>query len=168
MAIASASEQAFDRTEVGVIEVKSLPASKVIKSTSDTSYFEANNLFMPLFWYITTRGIAMTAPVEVELDPGVMYFYIGTDAQERALKSTGTVTVESFPERTVAAIGYQGAYTEDQFNEAKNRLEAWLAEQADISPIGEANAVYWHGPSVPNAQKHAEVHIPVRVVSTDT
>ena len=167
MAIASATEQAFLRTNSGAIEVKTLPACTVIKTTSDASYFEENNLFMPLFWYITTRGIAMTSPVEVEVNPGTMYFYIGGDAKDRALKETDAVEVERIPERLVASIGYQGAYTEANFQEANNRLKAWLKEQKQYRAIGEAKAIYWDGPSVPKARKRAEVHIELAVESSD-
>ena len=163
MTIATASEQAFPRTMNGSLEIKTLPAAKVIKSSADTSYFEANNLFMPIFWYITSRGIAMTSPVEVEVNPGAMYFYIGGDAEKRALKGTHSVEVESLPERTVASIGYEGAYTEANFEQAKARLENWLEGQPNIEAIGEAKAIYWDGPSVPNARKRAEVHIEVAV-----
>ncbi|HAF47577.1 MAG TPA: hypothetical protein DCG83_07825 [Cryomorphaceae bacterium] len=156
---ASASESAFEQTPEGVIEVKTIPASTVLVKRSQVPYFESNNLFMPLFWYITTRRIAMTTPVEVGIQPGEMYFYVGSDAAQRSLKSSGSVSVEQLPLRTVASIAYQGAYSERNFQRAKTKLEDWIAQQDEYQACGEARAIYWDSPSVPDAKKHAEVHI---------
>ncbi|MAH39828.1 MAG: hypothetical protein CML08_00275 [Puniceicoccaceae bacterium] len=155
----SASESVFEQTPDGVIEVKTIPASTVLVKRSQVPYFESNNLFMPLFWYITTRRIAMTTPVEVGIQPGEMYFYVGSDASQRSLKSSGSVSVEQLPRRTVASIGYRGAYSERNFQRAKTKLEGWIAQQGEYNASGEARAIYWNSPSVPDAQKHAEVHI---------
>lgn len=158
---APASESAFEQTPEGMIEVKTIPASTVLVKRSQVPYFESNNLFMPLFWYITTRRIAMTTPVEVGIQPGEMYFYVGSDAVQRSLKSSGSVSVEQVPQRTVASIGYRGAYSERNYQEAKAELEDWIAQNSDYQPSGEARAIYWDSPSVPDAQKRAEVHIPL-------
>ena len=155
----SASESVFERTPDGVIEVKTIPASTVLVKRSQVPYFESNNLFMPLFWYITTRRIAMTTPVEVGIQPGEMYFYVGSDASQRSLKSSGSVSVEQLPRRTVASIAYKGAYSERNFQRAKAELEDWIAQHGEYYASGEARAIYWDSPSVPDAQKHAEVHI---------
>ena len=156
---AFASESAFDQTPDGVIEVKTIPASTVLVKRSHVPYFESNNLFMPLFWYITTRRIAMTSPVEVGIQPGEMFFYVGSDAAQRSLKSSGSVSVEQLPRRTVASIAYKGAYSERNFQRAKAELEDWIAQHGEYYASGEARAIYWDSPSVPDAQKHAEVHI---------
>jgi DNA gyrase inhibitor GyrI len=159
--ITQASESAFKHTPEGTIEIKAIPASTVLVKRSQVSYFESNNLFMPLFWYITTRRIAMTTPVEVGIQPGEMYFYVGSDATQRSLKSSGSVSVEQVPHRTVASIGYRGAYSESNFQRAKAVLEDWIAQQSEYQPSGEPRAIYWDSPSVPDDQKRAEVHIPL-------
>lgn len=158
---AQASESAFKQTPEGVIEIKTLPASTVLVKRSSVPYFESNNLFMPLFWYITTRRIAMTTPVEVGIQPGEMYFFVGSDAAQRSLQSSGSVSVEAVPQRRVASIGYRGAYSERNYEQAKSKLEEWIAQQSDYQASGEARAIYWDSPSVPDAQKRAEVHIPL-------
>lgn len=157
----NAYESAFKRTNEGVIEVKSLSASTVLVKRSNVSYFEANNLFMPLFWYITTRNIAMTSPVEVNINPGEMYFFVGKDDSKRELKSNGSVQVEKIPSRTVASIGYCGRYNQRNFDKAKIKLIKWIEEQGVYTISGEARAIYWDSPSVADANKRAEVHIPI-------
>jgi hypothetical protein len=157
-----AIEKAFPQTEVGQIEVKTLPASHLISSHSDRSYFDSNNqLFRPLFRYITSRDIAMTTPVEAEIEPGIMYFYIGEEAIEKAQESTENVTIRSLPERTVASIGARGGYSEANFRDAEAELRSWLAAQSDYRAIGAARGIYWNGPYVPGLFKRFEVHIPV-------
>ncbi len=157
----NASESAFKRTNEGVIEVKYLPASTVLVKRSNVSYFEENNLFMPLFWYITTRNIAMTSPVEVRLNPGEMYFFVGKDASKRELKSSSSVDVEKIPSRTVASIGYCGRYNQSNFEKAKSKLVKWIEKQGIYTITGEARAIYWDSPSVADQKKRAEVHIPI-------
>jgi effector-binding domain-containing protein len=154
-------ERAFVPTEDGQIEIKTIPESKVIKSISSQNYFEANNLFMPLFWYITTRGIAMTTPVEVAVDPGSMYFYMGEKAAERDLKANKKVEVLTVPERLVASIAYTGAYSEANFLVAENKLRQWLEEQSSYKSVGSARIIYWDSPATPDSKKRAEVHISI-------
>lgn len=159
----SAYEQAFPKTDVGGFEVKTLPAAKLIASQSDTNYFdEDNGLFRPLFRYIQARDIAMTTPVEAEIQPGVMYFYIGEEAAARELDSTNEVSVHKLPERTVASHGVRGAYSKSNFEEAAEALRAWLADNDRYEATGEARGVFWSAPYVPWFLKRFEVHIPVR------
>ncbi|ADE55181.1 heme-binding protein [Coraliomargarita akajimensis] len=159
-----AYEQAFPKTPANEIEIKTLPAATLIASTSEKGYFESNNgLFRPLFRYIQKNDIAMTTPVEAEIDPGIMYFYIGGDAAERELESTDEVRVQKLPERTVLSIGIRGGYTESRFNDARAKLQQWLTSQEKFTATGEARAIYWHGPFTLAPFKHAEVHIPVVV-----
>ena len=155
-------EQAFGPTQEGVIEIKTIPASKVIKSASAENYFEANKLFMPLFWYITTRGIAMTTPVEVHVEPGSMYFFIGKKAAKRDLKANNKVEVLTIPERLVASVGYVGAYSELNYLNAKHKLEHWLEQQSTYVAQGPARIIYWDSPATPNRKKRAEVHISIK------
>lgn len=164
----SAYEQAFEQTGVGTAEIKTIPASKLIASESTGHYFKENNgLFMPLFRYISDNDIAMTTPVEAEMMPGKMYFYIGGDAKDRELESTRKVTVLEMPAREVASIGVRGSYSEANFNEAKKQLEKWLAEHPTHKAAGEARGVFWNGPMTLGFLKRFEVHIPVVERSND-
>ncbi|MGB0413408.1 MAG: heme-binding protein [Coraliomargarita sp.] len=164
----TAYEQAFPKTGVNQIELKTLPAAKLIASKTDSPYFERNNsLFRPLFRYIQDNDIAMTTPVEAEMAPGVMYFYIGGDAAKRELAATDDVHVLELPERTVASIGVRGAYTEARFDAAKDKLEEWLRSQGTHTATGPARGIYWNGPFTLGLLKRAEVHIPVAPISDD-
>lgn len=158
----SATEQAFPPTEVEVIEVKTLPAATLIRSAGAENYFRANGqLFQPLFRYISRHDIAMTTPVEAHIEPGEMLFYIGSDAASRPLPAERGVEIVEYPERQVVSIGLRGGYSEKQFEEGKAALEAWLAQQSDWRALGEARAVYWHGPMTPWFMRRAEVHLSV-------
>ena len=162
----AAYESAFPKTEVGVIEIKQLPPCKVIITRSNEAYFKgANKLFRPLFDYIQQNEIAMTVPVEAQIDPGAMYFYLGTEAAKRELRANEAVEVKTLPARTVVSIGVRGSYKEANFLTAKTKLEAWLAEQTDYKPTGPARAIYWNGPFTLPALKRAEIHIPVTPAS---
>ena len=163
--IGSAYEQAFAKTNAGEFEVKSLPAARLIASHSDSTYFEeGNGLFRPLFRYISSRDIAMTTPVEAEIKPGVMYFYIGKDVNNEKLEATDDVSLHELPERMVASHGVRGAYSERNFQEATTTLRAWLAKNPKYEAIGEPRGIFWNGPFMPGFFKRFEVHIPVRLI----
>ena len=164
--ITYAYEQAFPKTTVETIEVKVLPPATLFASTSDAHYIERNNsLFRPLFRYIQAHDIAMTTPVEAEMQPGVMYFYIGGDASERELPETDEVDVVQLPERKVLSIGIRGSYNAKNFAKGEARLREWLAGQSDYIAAGPARAVYWNGPFTLGLLKRSEVHIPIHRLS---
>ena len=163
--ISSANKQAFPRSEVGAFEIKTLPAALLIASKSDGHYFEENNgLFRPLFGYIKTHGIAMTTPVEAEIDPGVMYFYIGNDVAVESLKETDRVGLHHQPERTVASHGVRGRYSEENFKQAAEILRIWISENRNYEQSGDARGVFWNSPFMPGFIKRFEVHIPVQLL----
>jgi len=166
--MSSAYEQAFPKTDVGAFEIKTLPAARLIASHSDRAYFDnSNGLFRPLFRYISSRDIAMTTPVEAEIEPGVMYFYIGDDVNSETLDSTDQVSVHELPERLVASLGARGGYGEQNFVSAVAQLRAWLAENPNYEAMGEPRGIYWNGPFTPGFFKRFEVHIPVRLVAAE-
>ncbi len=159
---ASAYERAFPKTDVGVIEIKTIPAATLLVAQSEGHYFDDNNdLFRPLFRYIQTNDIPMTVPVEAEIDPGAMYFYVGSQHEDQALEDTESVSVIQLPERTVVSLGVRGRYTEANFNKARDTLAAYLAEQNDWKQTGAARAIYWNGPFTLGFIKRSEIHIPV-------
>lgn len=163
-----AYEQAYPKTAVGKIELKTLPSSRLIASESQSGYFEDDNgLFRPLFRYISRNDIAMTTPVEAEMMPGTMYFYIGADAADRELESTGEVHVLEIAERTVASIGVRGSYSEKNFEAARIKLEAWLEKHPTHRAEGAARGVFWNSPFMPGFLKRFEVHLTVVERETD-
>ena len=158
----SAYESAFARTNVGTIEIKTIPAARLLASQSDKSYFVSDNgLFRPLFRYIQANDIAMTTPVEAAIAPGTMYFYVGSDYADLELKNTDEVTILELPERTVLSLGVRGGYSAKNFNRAQAQLLTHLSEQNEWLATGPARAIYWNSPFMPGIFKRSEVHIPV-------
>ena len=49
----------------------------LVSSRSSRDYFEQDNrLFMPLFRFLKQNDLAMTTPVESQIQPGQMFFHI--------------------------------------------------------------------------------------------
>jgi hypothetical protein len=157
-------EDAYPRTAPGELEVKSLPAARLMVAESPQAYFSANNnLFGKLFRYISKNNIPMTAPVEARLQPGVMVFYMDAGSAKRVdLLPGNEVKLEDVPVRQVAAIGIRGSYSQENFREAEEKLRAWVKARPGLEVTGEAYGVYWNSPFVPFFLKQSEVHLPVR------
>ena len=164
--LVSATEgEAYARTAPGQIEIKELPAARLMISKSEQPYFSANNkLFGKLFNYIREKEIPMTAPVEARINPGVMIFYMDANSAVRTdLKPGAEVELQNLDARTVAAIGIRGSYSKENYEEGLARLKEWLKTQSQLEVIGEPYGVYWNSPFVPFFLKQSEVHIPVKV-----
>jgi effector-binding domain-containing protein len=161
--LASAYERAFPKTNVGTIEIKTVPAAQLLVAHGEGNYFdENNNLFRPLFRYIQANDISMTTPVEAEISPGTMYFYVGTERADKKLESTDEVSVIQLPERTVLSLGVRGRYNAENFNEAEKTLTDHLAKLDDWVQAGPPRAIYWNGPFTLGFLKRSEVHIPIK------
>ena len=157
-----AYEKAFDATDPGTIEIKNIPQRTLIVARRPENYFEGNNaLFGQLFRYIQDHDVSMTVPVKAEIDPGRMYFYIGTEDLKKDLKNRGAVEVITEPELQVISMGVRGGYTEKNFEQARSELLSQLAANNGWKKDGEAYAIFWNGPFVPGFMKRFEVHIPV-------
>ena len=80
-----AYESAYPMTEVGVCEIKTLPAGVVLRARSEKEYFRENNgLFRKLFEAIQQNQVPMTTPVEAGIRPGTMVFYLDPKSAERS------------------------------------------------------------------------------------
>lgn len=159
---ALAAEQAFPPTPAGQIELKTLPAGVLLKSTGRGNYFnEANDLFRPLFRYISRHDIAMTTPVEAQIENAAMYFWVAASQRDKVSGNQDGVEVLQLSDRRVASAGARGAYSRKNFEKTRDQLLAWLAARTDVEAIGEPYVVYWHGPFTPWFAKAYEVHVPV-------
>ncbi len=157
-----AYEKAFEATKAGTIETKLIPERTVIVAQRNERYFEENNaLFGQLFQYIKDNDVAMTVPVKAEIDPGRMYFYIGSKDLAKELRDSATVKIVRQPQQRVLSIGVRGGYSEKNFEAAREKLFDELAVSKKWIKDGEAYAVYWNGPYVPSFMKRFEVHVPV-------
>ena len=153
-------ESAYRRTDVGKIEIKTIPAATVLVTKGENQYFEKpGRMFMRLFRYIEDNQVSMTVPVEAEMEPGVMKFYVGTKDAKKTLKDTGKVKVVTGEERKVVSIGAMGDYTQANVAKAEAKLRSWFGEHPDYKPVGDAYAVFWDSPFTPGPLRRFEVHI---------
>jgi len=161
----TAYEEAFQKTAVDQIEVRTLPAARLLAAETQGGYFDhSSGLFKQLFNYISDNDIAMTVPVEGRLDRAQMRFYVGPDAPT-TLDDTDSVRIMDVPSRQVVSIGGQGSYAESNVRQARQRLESWLANQDEWAATGEPYAVFWDGPFTLWFLKRFEVHIPLQRAS---
>ena len=91
----------------------------------------------------------MTTPVEADIKPGKMRFFVGSDDQVKQISSSKDVTVRKLSPSKVVAIGIRGSYSEKRFVENKSKLTSWIKNNKQYEPSGEAYGVYWDGPFIP-------------------
>ena len=157
-------EAMHERTPVGEIKILQLPARTALEANADQSYFSENNgLFRTLFSYISKHDLSMTTPVEAEIEPGKMRFFVGGKDANKSCPSTDSVEVKELEPMQVLAIGIRGSYDEENFRENRDRLVRWIEEQAVYEAAGDAYAVYWDGPYIPWFLKRSEIHLPIRL-----
>jgi hypothetical protein len=157
-------EAMHEKTPVGEIKVLQLPSRTALEANADQSYFSENNgLFRTLFRYISKHDLSMTTPVEAEIEPGKMRFFVGGKDANKSRPSTDSVTVRKLEPMQVLAIGIRGSYDEENFRENRDRLLRWIDEQTTYEPAGAPYAVYWDGPYIPWFLKRSEIHLPIRL-----
>lgn len=158
-----AAEEAFPPSPVGEPEIKTLPAGVLLKASAPGRYFDqSNRLFRPLFRYISTNDIAMTTPVEAQIEGAAMFFWVAPSQRAKVAGNREGVEVVEVPERLVASLGARGGYTEANFAKVRDQLQAWLGTRPQVEAIGPAYGVFWNGPFLPGFMKRFEVHVPVR------
>ncbi|MEM9159067.1 MAG: heme-binding protein [Verrucomicrobiota bacterium] len=162
-----AAGAAYEKTQPGVFEVKTLPAGKLLEAKMEEgAYFDSSNtLFRPLFRYISNNSISMTVPVEAKMDPGAMYFWVDPSEEEKAASDTSNVAVLEVPERVVASLGYRGRYTESNYMEVKAALVERLNNRDDLKMIGEPYCVFWNSPMMPGFLKTFEVQVEIEQIA---
>ena len=164
-----AVKNAYTPTLSSKIEIKKIPASKVMIAKANGSYYDNSGpMFRELFDYIQTNEVSMTAPVEGGLDKGYMIFYVGDADINKDLINNEAVTIEVLPERQVASISANGSYTKENIQKAEIKLQEWLAQNKDYKVIGEPQGVFWNSPFVPGFMKQFEVHIEVLEIKDKT
>jgi effector-binding domain-containing protein len=161
---AMAYEAAYPMTAAGVCEIKTLPAGVVLKARSSREYFSENNgLFRRLFDAIQQNQVPMTTPVEAEIRPGTMIFYLDPKSAQRSnLTLEKGVERSVVQERVVASVGIRGGYSKESFGENSKKLIDWIRSQPGWKVTGEPYAVYWNSPFMIWFLKRSEVHIPIQ------
>ena len=158
-----AYQSMYEKTPVGKIKVIELPERLALEAKSDGTYFDKDNgLFRKLFRYISKHEVAMTIPVEADMNPGKMRFFVGSEDSRKALKSDDTIKIVKMPARTVLSIGIRGSYSEKNFSTNQKKLVNWIEKNKNFEPAGEFYGVYWDGPFIPGFFKRSEVHLPIR------
>ena len=161
-----AYESMHEKTPVGEIKILKLPARTALEAVSDDHYFEENNgLFRKLFGYISKHDLAMTTPVEADIEPGKMRFFVGEDDLQKPRPNTNTVTVRDLKPMTVVAIGVRGGYSAENFEKYQEKLLDWLGNNPNYEQAGSAYAVYWDGPFIPWFLKRSEIHLPIHLTT---
>jgi len=162
-----AYETMFEQTPVGEIKIIQLPERIALEAKSGGPYFQSDNgLFRKLFRYISTNDVAMTTPVEADINPGKMRFFVGAKDKVKNISSTKEVEVKTIEPLKVLAIGVRGSYSMKRFMENREKLVQWLDKEKKYELAGEAYAVYWDGPFVFGFFKRSEVHIPIKLRET--
>lgn len=158
-----ASQAIYPKTAVGQIEIKRLPASKLVSSKTTRGYFtNDNSLFRPLFRFLQQNELAMTTPVETRIQPGQMFFHLQYDGSNSDLILSDGLELHCVKERLVASIGARGGYTEENFNAATSKLFHWLEHQTEYrAESTQVRGVFWNSPMMPFFLKRFEVHVPV-------
>lgn len=170
-------------TPPGAIDIKTYPLVRRAEVTGRLGPDLGSNLaFFPLFNHIKDRNIEMTSPVEMN------YTGTGKEAPEGGDPQPGTWTMSflyRFPEQgpvgpdakranikvvdvppvTVIAMGVRGQYGYARMQRQWRILEQWLQDQKIWDAAGEPRVFYYNGPDRRNADKWAEVQIPIRLVS---
>ncbi|MEO1496865.1 MAG: heme-binding protein [Planctomycetota bacterium] len=144
-------------TPVGVIEVKTYPAYRKAVGGS----------FWPLFNHISKQGIPMTAPVEMSSETGrrgdgeMAFLYQNTSVGD--VGPIDGVAVEDTAETVVASLGMRGGFRDGAAQDAKTRLEAWLAGQTQYRRAAKGDAAFrlfgYNSPMVPNSEKYWEAQL---------
>jgi hypothetical protein len=161
--MAGNTQQWYAPTEPGLIEIKDIPAAKLMVAASD-AMTGGDGLFGRLFRYIDRHDVKMTVPVEAGIGGGEMRFYVGARDLPRDLHDDGGVRLVTAPARTVASIGARGGYSWQNIRAAEADLAAWLARRPQYRALEDPYVVFWNGPYVPGVMKRFEVHVPVRPV----
>ena len=162
-----AYETMFEQTPVGEIKIIQLPERIAMEAKSGGPYFQSDNgLFRKLFRYISTNDVSMTTPVEADINPGKMRFFVGAKDKVKNISSTKEVEVKTIEPLKVLAIGVRGSYSMKRFMENREKLVQWLDKDKKYELAGEAYAVYWDGPFVLGFFKRSEVHVPIKLRET--
>ena len=157
-----AYESMHEKTPVGKIVVIDLPERLALEANSKGSYFDSDNgLFRKLFRYISSNDVSMTTPVEADINPGKMRFFVGKKDAAKNLQPNISVDVITLPKRKVVSIGIRGGYSKENFLKNKERLEIRISKNKQFNQDGDAYGVYWNGPFVPGFFKRSEDHIPI-------
>lgn len=172
-------------TPPGAIEIKHYPSVRRAEVTLKAAPGVGSNVgFWPLFRHISRRDIAMTSPVEMDMNRAMT----GNDAGAERLEGDdqwtmaflyrtpelgdtgrdGVVTVVDQPAMTVLAMGVMGPYWPKDLPEKLKELETWLAGQSQWKAAGGARVMAYNGPNIRSSRRWGEVQLPIIRADTES
>ncbi len=161
-------------TAPGRIELKSYPLVRKAEATAEFGpEFGRNLAFFKLFNHIQRNEIAMTAPVEMRLDPaaadaatleGWSMAFLYREPTMGALGADGSVQVVDDAPLTVLSIGLRGDYTAARAWSEAETLRAELAKLPGWRAVGSPRALFYNGPEARDADRWAEVQLVIERV----
>ncbi|MBI1380977.1 MAG: hypothetical protein GC161_07815 [Planctomycetaceae bacterium] len=149
-------------TQLEEIEVKRYPVTRLARAEMGAGSFGP---FMSLFRHISQRDIAMTVPVEMELEGerarevSMGFLYQGTDVGK--LESDGTVRVIDVAPATFVSLGQRGNTSAARTRAALDELRAYVAARDHLAPTGSDRVLEYNGPSVRGNRRYYEVQMGV-------
>lgn len=160
------------------VEVKSYP--EVRRATFDgrgsapDGMRNSSTAFFPLFGHIKSRGIAMTAPVEIEYDglkpgdegkvEGWNMSFLYRDKSNGPTEEYVNIRVEDAKPITVIATGVAGDVTREKIDAALKVLHESIAESKEWQLAGDPRVLGYNGPDVVEPKRWGEVQLPVKRV----
>ena len=165
-------------TPPGAIEIKRYDVVRRAEVETDKSYGQGQRgAFWPLFRHISDRGIAMTSPVEMDMNewsgdpsdaPGEWTMaFLYRVPEDGGLEDDGRVRVVDSEPVTMLSIGLRGPYRMSSYAEGLEQLDAWLAEQDEWERVGGPRVLGYHGPMTPASRRWSEVQVPVQRAASD-
>ena len=138
-------------------------ADVVIESDRSTA---GNKAFRPLFTYISTNKISMTAPVlqeELSKDKWMVSFVMPADSRLADLPQPfdTPVTLRQLDGETVAALRFSGGSNDSLLRRKEERLRI-LMKSHGLIPEGNARVARFNPPWIPTFMRHNEINIRYR------
>jgi len=150
-------------TPPGALEIKHYPSVRRAEAPVGGGGGQA---FWLLFEHIQSRDIAMTSPVEIDLERETLrertMSFLYREPDLAPVGTTGPVTVRDTEPVTVLALGQRGSYSDAALSAGLRRLGAWLEAQAEWEAVGAPRALRYNGPRTPAAEKWGEVQLEIR------
>lgn len=152
-------------TRVGTIEVKEYPVYRMAVSSN----------FGTLFRHITTNGIEMTAPVQMEMtekptgelsQQSMAFLYGAPDIGKQG--NAGSVQVMDAKPMKVVSIGLRGSRDRTVMADAANRLKQWVKANPNYKAAGEFRVMGYNSPFVPRTRQYFEMQLPLEEIQKES
>lgn len=156
-------------TRVNEIEIKRYPAYRMARAPMKGSGVSGGNgAFWVLFRHIKKNDIAMTAPVQTDMnalengdEASTMAFLYGSEDLGKVGKD-GIVDVVDVAPLTVVSMGFRGRMSRKRFEQGHTMLKQWLRDNAEEwIAAGPVRSMGHNSPMVPSRKAFFEVQIPI-------